>query len=410
MRRVCRQSALVAFIIAWATAVLATPPRIVPFIAHGDQIMNVWVSEDQQLLLTYSQDSLLKIWQITSRRLVQTFDLKLINIQGFAIAPSGKLLVGKRPDGSLQTFDFETGQFQGSIGSGLSERTMLAIAPDGSQLVSADQNGALRLWDMHGGGLKLKFGSHSAPVQQLVMHPKGDSIVVAYQGGAVWQWNLTTGRPMRTFLVRGDEPKALAVELALSPGGERLVSRMGSVMKIWNFATGQLLRTIDDVPFGPGGLAVDPSGTLIYSDACRTSECAWENDEGRIEVRDIGTGALIRKLDVGVGKGTSFAFSSDGQKLFHGSVHAAITVWDTNSGQRLETFGHSRTEARDVAITPDGSRFVLRLSNGRLQLWSLQTGRKISIARVDAICRSLHRGRIGSARGDGSACRLYRRI
>ena len=87
MRRVCRQSALVAFVIAWATAVLATPPRIVPFTAHGDQIMNVWVSEDQQLLLTYSQDSLLKIWQITSRRLVQTFDLKLINISGLRDRP-----------------------------------------------------------------------------------------------------------------------------------------------------------------------------------------------------------------------------------------------------------------------------------------------------------------------------------
>ena len=100
MRRVCRQSALVAFVIAWATAAFATPPRIVPFIAHGDQIMNVWVSGDQQLLLTYSQDSLLKIWHIKSRRLLQTFDLKLINIQGFAIAPGGRLLVGKRPDGS----------------------------------------------------------------------------------------------------------------------------------------------------------------------------------------------------------------------------------------------------------------------------------------------------------------------
>ena len=143
---------------------------------------------------------------------------------------------------------------------------------------------------------------------------------------------------------------------------------------MWDLATGRALKSIDEVAYGTGGLRIDPSGKLIYSHA---DEIGGDNDEGGIEVRDIETGKLVRKLPVGSGRGYVFSISHDGTRLIHGTRSGEITVWDAISGRPLYKFGQEIANASYVTVTPDGNSFALGLSNGAQQLWDLKTGQLV---------------------------------
>lgn len=95
--------------------------------------------------------------------------------------------------------------------------------------------------------------------------------------------------------------------VAISPDGRTLVSGSGDI-KIWNLASGQLIRTLGH----SGSIAISPDGRILAS------------GRGDIKIWNLASGQLIRTLTGH--SGGVLAISPDGRTLVSGSSDT-IKIW-----------------------------------------------------------------------------------
>ena len=196
---------------------------------------------------------------------------------------------------------------------------------------------------------------------------------------------------LRTFEGHSDA----VTSVAFSPDGARLLSGSSdNTLKLWDAASGQLIRSwaaqrlsVTAVAFSPDGRYLlsagsDPSGRMD------NSVKLWDAQSGQL-VRVFGAYATYTpegtKWHGSVQDGhtdsvTSVAFSPDGTRLVSGSDDKTVKHWDVSSGKLIRTLeGHSAS-VKSVTFSPDGSR-VLSGGNldGDLRLWDAATGRLIHL-------------------------------
>ncbi|MCX5785259.1 MAG: WD40 repeat domain-containing protein, partial [Elusimicrobia bacterium] len=165
----------------------------------------------------------------------------------------------------------------------------------------------------------------------------------------------------------------LAVSVGNEAGGATDTGKNSGVVR-FRWAAGKspvlngLVRTFEDEGemSGPMGVAFSPDGKYALS-GCNT-----------LKLWDIATGKLLRTFARSGGAGNSVAFSPDGKYALSGSYHdKTLTLWDIATGKLLHTFeghGHSVTS---VAFSPDGQYALSGSYDKTLKLWDIATGQLV---------------------------------
>jgi WD40 repeat protein len=95
----------------------------------------------------------------------------------------------------------------------------------------------------------------------------------------------------------------------------------------------------------------------------------------KLKLWDAATGRLIRSFEGHTGLVKSVAFSPDGTHVVSGGEDEMLKLWDVATGQLIWTSkGHSGG-VNSVAISPDGTRVLVGNWGGTLELWDAATGR-----------------------------------
>ncbi len=122
--------------------------------------------------------------------------------------------------------------------------------------------------------------------------------------------------------------------------------------------------------------------------------CCRAADDKTIKLWDAATGALLRTFEGHSGWVTSVAFSPDGARVLSGSADKTIKLWDAATGALLRTFeGHSNA-VTSVAFSPDGARVLSGSVRQDHQAVGRGHGRAAALAAFGA-----HAARSGAARG-----------
>jgi predicted NACHT family NTPase len=152
--------------------------------------------------------------------------------------------------------------------------------------------------------------------------------------------------------------------VAFSPDGRLLASGSSDkTIKLWDVATGSLVRTLSGHTWSVFSVAFSPDGRLLASGSYR-----------EIKLWEVATGSEVRTLSGHVSDVTSVAFSPDGRLLASGSFDTTINLWDVATGSLVRTLPDSRASVYSVAFSPDGRLLASGSLEETIKLWDVTTG------------------------------------
>jgi WD40 repeat protein len=164
----------------------------------------------------------------------------------------------------------------------------------------------------------------------------------------------------RTELVPKIGHQGSATSLTFSPDGARILSVSQDGIKLWDVATGALLRTLSD---GGSPAAFTPDGKQLLS---------YYKKDQNLTLRDVRTGTIVRSFaKKQTGLYEDVGFSPDGTRLLSISKDRKLKLWDVATGALLRTFAW---EVSSAAFSPDGKRVVSGGWDKTVRLWDLDAG------------------------------------
>jgi WD40 repeat protein len=308
---------------------------------HTDWVMSVAISPDGKTLASGSRDATIRLWDITSGKLIATIE----GYDGFAyrlvFSPDGKTLASAGADerikerkrnprtswgGVVKLWDVSTRKERAAFRGHENTVVSLAWSPDGRRLASGDSfDGTIKLWDVGTGRMIHTLTGHTyRQIDCLAFSPDGKTLASSSTGtsaspGDIRLWEVATGKERATLLGHTGPVESVA----FSPNGKTLAS--GS--------SDEMIRLWDTV-------AQKTTATLM----------------GHHKASD-----LTQSVDF-------LAFSRGGERLFSVSQSMA-KLWGVATTKELATIrGESFMSA---AISPDGRVLACGRGDGTIKLWDL---------------------------------------
>lgn len=337
----------------------------------------------------------IEIWSVAEKRLETTVPIPLESkqLRGLEFVPGTNWLAMGSEGPDVFVWDLEAKAMHATLrlGEGETMVTSVATSADGKWLAAGGHLGTVQVWDLKTGESR-NFPKHTADVISVAF--RRDSRVLASGGGFFARlWDVEKGEMIREF----DAGAGYGIHtLSWNSDGTLLAANSGDAhVNLWNPDSGMLVRSVgegeksnryemnalghftaDDrlvIATGEGELNILDGKTWEKKwDIGRMFSCAamdplgeWiavGTQDSTIELRDLGTGNVIRKWDC-EGVPWSLAVSPDRKQM-------AMAFWYGGPAPRvfdLDRAGEPRELAGlpnvvRVAFTPDG-KWVLGVSH-----------------------------------------------
>jgi WD40 repeat protein len=252
--------------------------------------------------------------------------------------------------------------------SGHSDK-VFAVASSGNSayVASASMDRTIKLWDVRSGQEVAAFSMNEE--NGIAFSPDGRLLASVH---ALWD---VESRQMVHTLERGSP---IPGPVAFSPDGSLFaVALANQAIKLWDVASGQVLRTFDrQVDNLARSIAFSPDGALL----------AAGGNGGTVRLWDVASGHIAATLEHGNESHVhGVAFSPDGSVLASASTDYTVRLWDVASGQVLHTLRH-RNGLYDVAFSPDGTIVASAGCDRTVKLWDASNGRLVrSLSHADEV-------------------------
>jgi WD40 repeat protein len=343
---------------------------------HNAQVRGLTFSPDGQRLASAGGD--IRVWDVeTGQELLvlrgHTGFLKCIQF-----SPDGHLLVTPSWDQTVKIWD----------GSPVPEKAVfglltlrgfagpvyrVAVSPDGTRIAGASTDHTARIWDTETGGLVHRLDAHSNVVEGVAFSPDGRLVATASRDKTVKIWDAYTGAPIKTL----DASEWMNC-VSFSPDGSLLAAAgrdLGQKVGIqtwktatWEKTANQFAGSHDEVlalAFSPDGRAI-AAGHRPIAGAPQSSVRLW----------DVATGQVLRNYNGLSGNVHAVAFNAEGNRLVACDASKVVKVWDAQTGGEVQSI-QQPAGANNVAFHPDGRRLVTTNRDGNLRMWDLRTGRQL---------------------------------
>ncbi len=376
---------------------------------HTDQINALAFSPDGALLASGSGNGRLgddgvRLWDVASRKEIAAIEVTGDGVWSVAFSPDGTILAWGSSRGGVTLWDVANRKEIAFVGNG---GPPVAFSPAGATLFFGSGGGAITLWDVGSREEIITLAGESPDVHSISISPDGTMLAAgSWWAGTITLWDVSewTGpRPFALEIVSGDGqqgapgvalPHPLLVEVRDQYGnplpdadvtftvtaGEGQLSGRFTVEHATTDADGraELILTLGPQP-GPNIVGLSLGGRELAAFTAHGVGGAVVEMEGNYQSWHLPRFATARLGKGAMGQGDrAVALSADGRCL---AVASGIGVWlyEAATSRALALLPTERA-VHSVAFSHGGT-LAAGLDNGRVDLWKVETGERITTFR-----------------------------
>ena len=206
----------------------------------------------------------------------------------------------------------------------------------------------------------MKLTGHTSFINCLTISPDGKTLVSGSADNTIRLWNFTTGEALKTLTGHTSYVNAIAI----TPDGKTLVSGSAdTTIKLWDLASGKELKTLHGHQGYINALDISPDGKILASGSTDKTVKLW----------DLATGVTIRTLAGHTNYVNTVAFSLDGRSLFSGGVDNIIKQWKVDTGEEIRTFRGHTSFVNALAVSTDGTTLISGSADKTIKVWDLNS-------------------------------------
>jgi eukaryotic-like serine/threonine-protein kinase len=280
---------------------------------HTEGIYSVAFSPDSKLLASGSDDSTVKLWDVTSGRELKTLKGHTWNVISVDFSPDGRTLASGSRDYAIKLWDVDSGRELKTLTGHSHQVHSVAFSPDGKILASGSNDRTAKIWDMTS-WRELKTLRHPEEVMAAEFSPDGKQLA-SCSGNSIMLWDTTNWRLLKTL--RGHSNYIATI--AFSPDGKLLASGSADSVKLWDVVSGQEVKTLLGPTRSLLSVAFSPDGKILAS--CNTG------GDDTVRLWEVASGRELTPLSGHINYVISVAFSRDGKMLASGGYDSTIKLW-----------------------------------------------------------------------------------
>jgi WD40 repeat protein len=365
--------------------------------AHRGQAISLAIAPSRRLVASGGTDSFIYLWNGSTGALERTIATENGSVRNMNFDRSGaKIAAAGQWRTKLWDLDDSTRaplSFGGAQGM-----TDVDITPDARFLANCHgASGLVRLWDASADARVDHWGGHSSMVTGLIV-AGGASFASSAVDGTVSLWQSGQTSP-RFSLKPGARVSGLAID-----DTKRWIVSVGypGTAAVWDARDGRNAATISAAGSSRAALFVDGNRRLVIGDGDGTLEF-WDWSDGAarnqrrvaapaegevlalaahgsrlfiahretiIVIRDVATGAEIRRMRPAASP-FSLAVSPDGRMLASGLWPGLVDLWDVETGRRIDSLKGPTALVHGLDFNADGSLLALSSRDGSTRLWDV---------------------------------------
>lgn len=380
---------------------------------HAGAVSALAFTADGSRLISGAQDSTVKVWSASDRKLLRSLSYHMVGVTGLALNARGDRLASGDGAGWLRFWDMV--QQEAAAAAPPHERGVDSVAflPGVDLAATLDMDGQAWLWDAAAPAgpprplstrcTGLAAASAAGPIAAVLAEDDGKLVLLG-----------PDGKPLSTI----DGPGGIVTSRRVATDGTRVVAgddRGGLIVWDGRASTSLLHWTlpaaVDAVTVSATGWTAVASGrelrVLRPGDASPRARRAFRNHlldlpenanraafsadsrwlavgttGGALRLWEMMASGTSRPVTLDqvetTGRTTTFAFSPDSARLVSGDQDGGLRTWELPDGQQRPPVRARRGQVACLSVSADG-RYLLQITQDRAaQVWDLKDGRGLT--------------------------------